>query len=156
MPIWQRMGLGVLADYIPAGLVDQVLADTGQMQQRIRRLPARAVVWFILALTLFSGQGYRSVWREPSPGSAAATSSWSTYADTATMPRLFVGGRFRREDVRISCPARAAGIGIVPAESSLGVGAPRSRDGGECDVRNAQEARSVGPARGELPILAGA
>ena len=64
MPVWQRLGLGVLADYIPAGLVDQVLADTGRVQQRIRRLPARAVVWFILALTLFHGQGYCSVWRE--------------------------------------------------------------------------------------------
>jgi hypothetical protein len=68
MPVWQRMGLGVLADYIPAGLVDQVLADTGRVQQRVRRLPARAVVWFILALTLFGGQGYRSVWRELAHG----------------------------------------------------------------------------------------
>jgi hypothetical protein len=79
MPIWQRMGLGVLADYIPTGLVDQVLADTGRVQQRIRRLPARAVVWFILALTLFGGQGYRSVWREltHSSGEGAATPSTS-------------------------------------------------------------------------------
>src|SRR6266508_2182764 len=29
-----------------------------------RRVPSRAVVWFVLALTLFHGQGYRSVWRE--------------------------------------------------------------------------------------------
>jgi hypothetical protein len=58
------MGLGVLAEHVPASLVDQVLADTGRMQQRLRRLPARAVVWFVLALTLFHGQGYRSVWRE--------------------------------------------------------------------------------------------
>ena len=64
MPVWQRVGLGALADYIPASLVDQVLADTGRVQQRVRLLPARAVVWFILALTLFHGQGYRSVWRE--------------------------------------------------------------------------------------------
>ena len=62
--MWQRVGLGALADYIPASLVDQVLADTGRVQQRVRLLPARAVVWFILALTLFHGQGYRSVWRE--------------------------------------------------------------------------------------------
>jgi len=64
IPVWQRMGLGVLAGYIPAGLVDQVLADTGRVQQRVRWLPARAVVWFVLALTLFGGHGYRSVWRE--------------------------------------------------------------------------------------------
>jgi hypothetical protein len=64
VPVWQRMGLGVLAEHVPAGLVDQVLADTGRVQRRLRRLPARAVVWFVLALTLFHGQGYRSVWRE--------------------------------------------------------------------------------------------
>jgi hypothetical protein len=68
VPVGQRMGLGVLADFIPAGLVDEVLTDTGRVQQRVRRLPSRAVVWFILALTLFHGQGYRSVWRELAHG----------------------------------------------------------------------------------------
>lgn len=61
---WQRMGLGVLATYVPAGLIDQVLADTGRVQKRLRRLPARVVVLFVLALTVFAGQGYRDVWRE--------------------------------------------------------------------------------------------
>jgi hypothetical protein len=60
----RRIGLGVLAQYVPAALIDEVLADTGRVQQRVRRLPARVTVLFILALTLFSGQGYRSVWRE--------------------------------------------------------------------------------------------
>jgi hypothetical protein len=64
VPVWQRRGLGVLAEHIPAGLVDQVLAETGRVQRRVRRLPARVTVWFVLALTLFHGQGYRSVWRE--------------------------------------------------------------------------------------------
>src|SRR6266536_4051698 len=58
------MGLGVLAEQVPAALVDRVLADTGRVQRRVRRLPSRVVVWFVLALTLFHGQGYRSVWRE--------------------------------------------------------------------------------------------
>jgi hypothetical protein len=60
----RRIGLGVLAEYVPAALIDEVLVDTGRLQQRVRRLPARVTVLFILALTLFSGQGYRSVWRE--------------------------------------------------------------------------------------------
>jgi hypothetical protein len=64
VPVWQRMGLGVLTQQVPTALVDQVLADTGRVQRRVRRLPARVVVWFVLALTLFHGQGYRSVWRE--------------------------------------------------------------------------------------------
>jgi hypothetical protein len=64
--------LGVLAEYVPAALIDEVLADTGRLQQRVRRLPARVTVLFILALTLFSGQGYRSVWRELAHNSADA------------------------------------------------------------------------------------
>ena len=43
-PVWQRLGLGVLAEYVPAGLIDEVLAATGRVQQRIRRLPARVTV----------------------------------------------------------------------------------------------------------------
>lgn len=76
--VWQRVGLGVLAEYVPAELVDQVLADTGRVQRRLRRLPARAVVWFVLALTLFHGQGYRSVWRELAHSGADDTSTPST------------------------------------------------------------------------------
>jgi transposase IS4-like protein len=62
--VWRRLGLGVLGEYVPAALIDEVLAATGRVQQRIRRLPSRVTVLFILALTLFSGQGYRGVWRE--------------------------------------------------------------------------------------------
>ena len=62
--VWQRLGLGVLAEHVPAGLIDDVLVQTGRVQQRIRRLPARVTVLFILGLSLFSGVGYRGVWRE--------------------------------------------------------------------------------------------
>jgi len=62
--VWRRVGLGVLAEHVPAALIDVVLVQTGRVQQRIRRLPARVTVLFILGLTLFSGQGYRGVWRE--------------------------------------------------------------------------------------------
>ena len=78
VPVWQRMGLGVLAGQIPTELVDQVLADTGRVQRRRRRLPARVVVWFVLALTLFHGQGYRSVWRELAHSEADDASTPST------------------------------------------------------------------------------
>jgi transposase IS4-like protein/DDE family transposase len=78
VPVWQRMGLGVLAWQIPADLVDQVLADTGRVEQRRRRVPARTVVWFVLALTLFHGQGYRSVWRELAHSDAGDVSTPST------------------------------------------------------------------------------
>ena len=62
--VWRQLGLGVLAEHVPTALIDEVLAATGRVQQRVRRLPARVTVLFILALTLFSSQGYRGVWRE--------------------------------------------------------------------------------------------
>lgn len=63
-PVWQRLGLGVLAEHIPTDLIDEVLTRTGRMQQRVRRSPARVTVLFILTLSLLSGMGYRGVWRE--------------------------------------------------------------------------------------------
>jgi hypothetical protein len=77
-PAWQRIGMGILAEHVPADLVDQVLADTGRVQRRVRRLPSRVVVWFVLALALFGGEGYRSVWRHlvhSDPDRRAAPSS---------------------------------------------------------------------------------
>jgi hypothetical protein len=43
--------------------VDAVLASTGRVEQRSRLLPARLVVYFVLAMCLFSGQGYEEVAR---------------------------------------------------------------------------------------------
>ncbi|MER8073827.1 IS4 family transposase [Streptomyces sp. NPDC094034] len=55
------VGGGVLACYVPPGLVDEVLAVTGRSQRRFRSLPARLGVYFVLALCLFSGASYGSV-----------------------------------------------------------------------------------------------
>ena len=53
----------MLTQAFPPGLVDEVLAETGRVQQRNRLLPARVVVYFVLAMCLFSGQGYEEVAR---------------------------------------------------------------------------------------------
>jgi hypothetical protein len=61
--------LGVLTAQIDPALIDEVVAAAGATQRRVRLLPARAVVYFVLALCLFSGAdaaappGYRSVAR---------------------------------------------------------------------------------------------
>jgi hypothetical protein len=66
---WGPAGLGVLAAGIGPGLVDEVVDLAGCREKRCRLLPARAVVYFVLGLCLFSGAdsagppGYRSVWR---------------------------------------------------------------------------------------------
>ncbi len=63
------VGLGVLNCEISPDLVDEVIELAGCREQRRRLLPARAVVYFVLGLCLFSGAdsaappGYRSVMR---------------------------------------------------------------------------------------------
>jgi hypothetical protein len=58
-----RIAIGVLTTAFPPSLVDGVLVGTGRVEQRSRLLPARVVVYFVLAMCLFSGQGYEEVAR---------------------------------------------------------------------------------------------
>lgn len=55
------MGLGVLTSLVPRDLVDDVLGMTRKTEQRNRLLPARVVVYWVLALTLFYGDAYEEV-----------------------------------------------------------------------------------------------
>ena len=54
--------LGELTRYLPFELVDDVLEMTGAVQKRMRALPSRVGVYFVLAMTLFPGIGYLRVW----------------------------------------------------------------------------------------------
>jgi hypothetical protein len=45
-------------------MVDAILAECGAVQQRLRKLPARVVVYLLLAATLFEECGYPAVWRK--------------------------------------------------------------------------------------------
>jgi len=54
--------LGELTRIVPFDMVDAVLAETGATQSRVRLLPARVVVYLLLAGALFTGLGYRRVW----------------------------------------------------------------------------------------------
>src|SRR6266511_2766107 len=58
-----RMAIGVLTSTFPPELVDRVIAETGRREQRQRLLPARVVVWLVLAMALFGGQAYEEVAR---------------------------------------------------------------------------------------------
>jgi hypothetical protein len=58
-----HVALGVLTRTFPPRLVDRVVADAGKQQVRRRLLPARLVVYYVLAMTLFSYAGYEEVMR---------------------------------------------------------------------------------------------
>jgi Insertion element 4 transposase N-terminal len=54
--------LGELTRYLPFELVDDVLEDTRTVQRRMRALPSRVGIYFVLAMALFPGIGYLRVW----------------------------------------------------------------------------------------------
>jgi hypothetical protein len=54
--------LGELTRVVPFELVDAVLDEAGGRERRLRLLPSRVGVYFVLALGLFPGAGYLGVW----------------------------------------------------------------------------------------------
>jgi len=54
--------LGELTRCLPFELADDVLASTKTVQRRVRALPSRVGIYFVLALALFPGIGYLRVW----------------------------------------------------------------------------------------------
>jgi hypothetical protein len=61
--ISDHVTLGVLTTTVPAALIDAVLAETGRQSQRYRRLPARLVVYYLMALALYAQASYSEVLR---------------------------------------------------------------------------------------------
>jgi hypothetical protein len=57
-----RIGVGVLAGVFPPELVDRVVDQAGVREQRARALPARVVVYYLLAMVLFFNSSYTEVW----------------------------------------------------------------------------------------------
>ncbi|WP_371099675.1 transposase domain-containing protein, partial [Streptomyces sanglieri] len=51
----------MLTRAFPPELVDEVVAECGRTEERL--LPARVVMYFVLAMCLFSRQGYEEVGR---------------------------------------------------------------------------------------------
>ena len=60
--------LGELTQFAPFELVDDILEQTRVVQRRLRDLPSRVGVYFVLALGLFPGLGYARVWAKLTAG----------------------------------------------------------------------------------------
>jgi transposase IS4-like protein/DDE family transposase len=73
--------LGELTQIVPFDLIDAVLTEAvPATQQRVRLLPARVTMYFLLAMGLFPERGYRGVWSALTtgldrPGPATPTAS---------------------------------------------------------------------------------
>jgi len=60
--------LGELTQYLPFELVDDVLEQTKTVQRRLRDLPSRVGVYFVLALGMYPRLGYARVWAKLTAG----------------------------------------------------------------------------------------
>lgn len=59
-----RVGIGLLTRLVSRDLIDEVLAETDRVERRHRLLPARVVVYYVMALCLFFGDAYEEVMRK--------------------------------------------------------------------------------------------
>ncbi|MCX4093977.1 IS4 family transposase [Nocardia sp. alder85J] len=87
-----RIAIGLLTRTFPPDLVDRVVDECGRSGQRTRLLPPRVVVYFVLAMCLFSGEGYEEVARLLTHGLAWArrwSGSWQV-PTTAAISRARV------------------------------------------------------------------
>jgi hypothetical protein len=62
--------LGELTQYLPFELVDDILVQTKTVQRRLRDLPSRVGVYFVLALGMYPRLGYARVWGKLTAGLA--------------------------------------------------------------------------------------
>jgi hypothetical protein len=60
--------LGELTPYLPPELVDDILAQTHTTQHRLRHLPSRVGIYFVLTLSLFPQLGLARVWDKLTSG----------------------------------------------------------------------------------------
>ena len=61
--ISDHVTLGVLTATVPGPLIDTVLGETGRQSRRHRQLPARLVVYYVIALSLYAQASYGEVLR---------------------------------------------------------------------------------------------
>lgn len=84
--------LGELTQVVPFELVDAVPAETGRVQHRLRELPSRVGVYFLLAMCLFPEVGYRLVWDKMTSALAGLPAVVSPTAKALRDLRRRVGG----------------------------------------------------------------
>jgi Insertion element 4 transposase N-terminal/Transposase DDE domain len=110
--VLSRAGIGVLSWVIPPGLVDEAVGDGLAWEMRLRALPSRLGVYFVLGLCLFSDLPYGQVLRQLTSGleAALAAAGWQVPAATAlTGVRRRVGEKPLESLFRRLCSALSPG-----------------------------------------------
>jgi hypothetical protein len=83
-----HISIGVLTRVFPPELVDGVVAQAGRTEVRQRLLPARVVVYYVLAMALFADASYEEVMRQLVEGLAWA-SGWERVWELPTKVAIY-------------------------------------------------------------------
>jgi hypothetical protein len=83
-----HISIGVLTRVFPPELVDGVVAEAGRRERRQRLLPARVVVYYVLALALFADCSYEEVMRQLVEG-MAWESGWQQAWEVPTKVAIY-------------------------------------------------------------------
>jgi hypothetical protein len=83
-----HISIGVLTRVFPPELVDAVVAEAGRGERRARLLPARVVVYYVLAMALFGEASYEEVMRQLVEG-LAWQSGWKRAWAVPTKAAIF-------------------------------------------------------------------
>ena len=83
-----HISVGVLTRVFPPELVDGVVAEAGRREHRQRLLPARVVVYYVLALALFADSAYEEVMRQLVEG-LAWESGWQRSWEVPTKVAIY-------------------------------------------------------------------
>jgi hypothetical protein len=120
-----HVALGVLTRTFPPGLVDAAVAEAGKQQLRSRLLPSRLVVYYVLAMALFSSVGYEEVMRHLVEGlswQAGCRQAWTVPSQPAiSRARARLGpGPLERLFDRACVPLAAEGMpgGVLPGPAA--------------------------------------
>lgn len=90
-----RISIGVLTRVVRRELIEEVIVATGSREQRSRLLPTHVVIYYVIALALFFGDGYEEVMRRLVGGLRFArnwSDSWKVPTTSAlTQARARIG-----------------------------------------------------------------
>jgi hypothetical protein len=96
-----HISIGVLTRVFPAELVDRVVVEAGRVEQRHRLLPARVVVYYVLAMAVFAEASYEEVMRVLVEGLSWA-SGWRQVWEVPAKGSIFKArSRLGREPLRL-------------------------------------------------------
>jgi len=138
------IGIGTLTRLVPRELVDEVVASHGRTEIRKNKIPARVVVYFVMGLSLFYGEGYEEVIRKLSAGLKYIGTwkrEWAVPTSSALcQARQRLGPEVMRElfdRVAVPCALRStAGAWLsgrrLMAIDGVGLEAPDSQENAAC------------------------